>query len=146
MIFSGPKFELIATAHLTLADASESTHTHDLCLTPNNGTTINANNKLPLFGHFCCRLAVQPDFYEQATQSGCICLIQKGICRAIDGYARLQAFRIDFWDDEKAFQANYQPRRSIPITRESKVKLKGETDVIVINLEDGSIEVRINDI
>lgn len=136
----GPKFELIATAHLTLAEASETAHTHDLCLNPNNAT-VNISNKLPLFGHFCCRLAVQPDFYEQSIISGDLCIIQKEPARPIQGYARLQAFRVELWDDEKAFQASYQPRRSVDITRETKLKLRtGETDLVVTNLENGSFE------
>lgn len=135
----GPKFELIATAHLSLAEASETTHTHDLCLTPNN-TNVNVGNKLPLFGHFCCRLAVQPDFYEQPTLTGQLSLMQKGPARPVEGYARLQAFRVELWDDEKAFQANYQPRRTVEITRETKLKLKPETDIIIANLEEGTIE------
>ncbi|XP_055373058.1 rhotekin-like isoform X2 [Condylostylus longicornis] len=136
----GPKFELIATAHLTLAEASDTAHTHDLCLNPNNAT-VNISNKLPLFGHFCCRLAIQPDFYEQSTINGEICLLQKEPTRPIQGYARLQAFRVEIWDDEKAFQGSYQPRRSVGITRETKLKLRtGETDLVVTNLENGSIE------
>ena len=139
-MISGPQFELIATAHLSLAEASETTHTHDLCLTPNN-TNVNVGNKLPLFGHFCCRLAARPDSYEQSMVNGNLSLLQKGVARPIEGYARLQAFRIELWDDEKAFQANYQPRRSIDITRDTKLKFKGETDIIISNLEEGIMEV-----
>lgn len=51
----------MASARLTLDDAHDSIHTHDL-------VTVNHENKshqLPLFGHFCCRLAVQPNCISQ---------------------------------------------------------------------------------
>lgn len=57
----GPHFELMASARLNLEDANDSIHTHDL-------VTVNHENKshqLPLFGHFCCRLAVQPNCISQ---------------------------------------------------------------------------------
>ncbi|CAD7088397.1 unnamed protein product [Hermetia illucens] len=135
----GPKFELIATAQLTLNEASSEAHTHDLVLASNNAT-LNVNNKLPLFGHFCCRLAVCPDSYEQASQAGQLSLLPKGPTRQVDGYARLQAFRIEIWDDEKAFQANCQSRRCVNITRDTKLKLKGETDIVLTNMEEGVVE------
>lgn len=74
----GPKFDLIARASLRLSDASGSIKTHDLILDSSSDpashhektSTIkssflyfgsSSNHSLPLFGHFCCRLAVQPD-------------------------------------------------------------------------------------
>lgn len=134
---------MIATAHLTLAEASDLPHTHDLCLTPNNAITNNANNlnnKLPLFGHFCCRLAVQPDFIESSYSNGDLTLLAKGQIRSVEGYGRLQAFKLELWDNMHACENHIQPRRSIDITRDSKLKHKGELDFVVCNMEEGTIE------
>ncbi|XP_059611516.1 rhotekin-like isoform X1 [Phlebotomus argentipes] len=137
----GPKYDLIATAHLTLSDASDLPHTHDLCLSPNNSNACqNPTGKLPLFGHFCCRLAVQADAVEQPLIVGELNLLAKGSCRPVDGIARLQAFRLEMWDDEETMKSNIQPRRSLDVTRDTKLKQKGDTDFILSNLEEGALE------
>lgn len=145
-LFSGPKFDLIATAHLSLADTSDLPHTHDLCLTPNNATSnissngFSANTKLPLFGHFCCRLAIQPDCYDSSYVAGDLCLLPKGQTRSVDGHGRLQAFKIELWDSKQTFENHIQPRRTIDITRDTKLKHKGELDFVVCNMEEGVLE------
>lgn len=55
----GPKFEMIASATLTLSDLRDSIGIFDLQTNPaasNEGGSL----ELPLFGNFCCRLAGQP--------------------------------------------------------------------------------------
>lgn len=54
-------FELIARGRLKIEDAHPSIRTHDLRMNQQPTTLVSANsaNQLPLFGHFCCRLAVQ---------------------------------------------------------------------------------------
>lgn len=144
--FSGPKFELIATAQLRLADASDLPHTHDLSLTMHHITSshLSANNgtgmQLPLFGHFCCRLAVQPDFIETNYCAGDLSLLSRGQTRGVDGFGQLRAFKIELWDNERACENHIQPRRTIEITRETKLKHKGELDFIVCNMEEGTME------
>ncbi|XP_053200638.1 rhotekin-like [Panonychus citri] len=51
-----PKFDLLAKALLRLEDSDESICTYDLELVKES----NRQSQLPLFGLFCCRLAVQP--------------------------------------------------------------------------------------
>lgn len=100
----------------------------------------NLNNKLPLFGHFCCRLAVQPDFMETNYYSGELCLLTNGQTRSVDGFGRLRAFKIELWDSSQACDNHIQPRRSIEVTRDTKLKHKGELDFAVCNMEEGTIE------
>lgn len=143
---SGPKFELIATASLSIDEASDLPHTHDLTLTTSSGqssfgqssshpstahttqssssnTTPASAASLPLFGHFCCRLAVQPDAIDTAAAVGPLTLHAKGPTRPVDGYARLQAFRLDLWDSEEASTTQQQqPRRTVEVTRDAKVR------------------------
>lgn len=129
---------------MTLVEASDLPHTHDLRLISNNGynnnNNIQLNNKLPLFGHFCCRLAVQPDCIETNYCSGDLCLLSKGSVRSLEGYGRLQAFKIDLWDNMHGSENNIQPRRSVEVTRDTKLKHKGELEFVVCNMEEGTIE------
>lgn len=141
-IFSGPKFEHIATATLTLADASDLPHTHDLNLTTNytannmnNNTQLN--NKLPLFGHFCCRLAVQPDFIKSNYCAGALQLLSPNDNQLYNVYARLQAFKMPYWESLEAFENNEEPKHSIDVTRDTKVKRRGDMEVVVCNMEEG---------
>jgi len=53
----GPKFDLVATATLCLNEVHDSIKSHDLILE----NLENPCLQLPLFDHFCCRLAAQPD-------------------------------------------------------------------------------------
>lgn len=138
--FSGPNFELIATANLCLSEASDLPHTHDLTLTKNSGLNGNQNSKLPLFGHFCCRLAVQSDAMENSSCTGELLLLSKGPTRPVKGFARLQAFKLDLWDDKTSFENKIQPRRTVEITRDTKLKQCDETDLIIENMEEGQIE------
>ncbi|XP_060589437.1 rhotekin-like isoform X3 [Ruditapes philippinarum] len=63
----GPKFELVATGTLTLQDVDDVVRTFDLKLEEQpDGTPYD----LPLFGHYCCRLAALPHCLVQPVVSG----------------------------------------------------------------------------
>ena len=66
VISSGPKFEKIASATLRLKDVSDSFGIYDLTLTSNS----DPNTDLPLFGHFCCRMAAVPKCLTEPTVAG----------------------------------------------------------------------------
>lgn len=141
----GPKFELIASATLTLADASDLPHTHDLNLIPsyatgNNMNNNQINNKLPLFGHFCCRLAVQPDCIKSNYCAGKLQLLSANGNQLHDVYARLQAFEMPYWDNLEAFESNDEPKHSIEVTRDTKVKRRGDLEFVLCNMEEGAIK------
>ncbi|KAK2582868.1 hypothetical protein KPH14_008946 [Odynerus spinipes] len=53
----GPRFELAASAKLTIEETDNGVRTHDLVI---NHVENKHATMLPLFGHFCCRLAVEP--------------------------------------------------------------------------------------
>lgn len=130
-------------------------HTHDLRLIPQtvvSNTTATGNNPqaaahlanntaLPLFGHFCCRLAVQPDSFEVAAITEELAGLEAPAhnCNLSSCYARLQAFRLDVWDSEKAFNNGLEVKRSIAINRDTKLKHRGESDLNVANMEDGNL-------
>ena len=55
---AGPKFDLLATATLRLEEAGEEVGSHELYI--EEGENRELGKLPPLFGQFCCRLAVQP--------------------------------------------------------------------------------------
>ncbi|XP_031630250.1 probable polyketide synthase 15 [Contarinia nasturtii] len=140
----GPKFELIATATLTLSEASDLPHTHDLTLTTNypanNMNNNQFNNKLPLFGHFCCRLAVQPDFIKNSYCAGNLELLSSNDNQLYGVYARLQAFKLAYWENLEAFENNLEPKHAIEITRDTKAKRRGDLEIVICNMEEGNIK------
>lgn len=142
----GPKFELIASATLTLAEASDLPHTHDLQLTTNtsnyssnNVNNNHLNNKLPLFGHFCCRLAIQPDFLKSNYYAGNLQLIVPSTGQLFDGYARLHAFKLSIWDKLETFESGNDATHIVDITRDTKIKRKPDTELLVCNMEEGTM-------
>ncbi|KAL3864500.1 hypothetical protein ACJMK2_006175 [Sinanodonta woodiana] len=68
----GPKFELVARGNLQLKDVDDSVRTFDLTL---EASADGTSPELPLFGHYCCRLAALP-----------YCLVQS----AVTGFLNLQ--------------------------------------------------------
>jgi len=71
----------------------------------------NKYHSLPLFGHFCCRLAIQPE------------CINKEICIGnvkVSGqnyWARLQGFCIKMWESKKHAEEGQNPEHMIPINK-----------------------------
>lgn len=113
----GPKFDLVAHATLRLADSSDDIHTHDLILE----NMENPHHQLPLFGHFCCRLAVQPECMIEECMSGHLGLIQQignvSGCRRM--WCCLRNFHLSFWSKCEESQ-HASPIISIPVNRETK--------------------------
>lgn len=65
--------------------------------------TENRNNQLPLFGHFCCRLAAQPQCISSPVYSGCVKLRDE----LSSSWASLQAFELSLWSSSE--EAKLQP-------------------------------------
>ncbi|XP_042909473.1 rhotekin isoform X4 [Parasteatoda tepidariorum] len=87
------EFDLVASAKLNLNDANSRIKTYDLNLeTPEK-------SQLPLFGHFCCRLAVQPTCMIDETYSGYLSLVNQigniTGCRRM--LASLKNFSLSMW-------------------------------------------------
>lgn len=73
----------------------------------------NKYHSLPLFGHFCCRLAAQP---ECVSKEMCIGNV------TVDGqdcWARLQGFTIKTWESKKHAEETQNPERVLPINKVS---------------------------
>ncbi|KAG5309172.1 RTKN protein, partial [Pseudoatta argentina] len=128
---SGPYFDLVARAKLTLDDTDDNTHTHDLVI----NSIENKYHSLPLFGHFCCRLAVQP---ESINKEMCIGNMK------IDGqdyWARLQGFYIKIWESKKHAEEGQNPEHIISINKRTIIQLsKTSGKEILINNSGNSME------
>ncbi|XP_011302251.1 rhotekin [Fopius arisanus] len=125
----GPHFELMASAKLTLDDTDENIHTHDLVI--NN--LENKHHALPLFGHFCCRLAAQPDCMTKEITTGSVNINGR------DCWARLQNFNIQSWESRKLAEGEQNPIFTIPINKETSIQpTKCQKEVKVINTSEGT--------
>ncbi|KAF4518346.1 hypothetical protein B566_EDAN007073 [Ephemera danica] len=83
----GPQFQLVASAQLSLAEVHDGVRTHDLQV----HTLENRSQELPLFGHFCCRLAAQPDCVQRESVAGEVSLREGRGQPWSSVYATLQA-------------------------------------------------------
>lgn len=76
--------------------------------------TENKHHALPLFGHFCCRLAAQPDCATKEIFTGNINL------NGNNCWGRLQNFTLKTWESRKHSENDRNPTNTIPITRVNK--------------------------
>lgn len=80
----------------------------------------NRSHQLPLFGHFCCRLAAQPDCVSQESCSGDVILLDSDAARQwVSMWGQLQAFRLDLWVKREHWEQGQDPIRSIVVDRVS---------------------------
>ncbi|KAI5706008.1 hypothetical protein M8J75_003945 [Diaphorina citri] len=116
----GPHFELMASARLTLDDSSDSVHTHDLKLE----NSENPSHQLPLFGHYCCRLAVQPDNLSRESHAGFV-KVRASDARSAEWrqvWAQLAGFQLRLWEDKDQYIREDSPLRTVVVDRETRIK------------------------
>lgn len=94
----------------------------------------NKHHALPLFGHFCCRLAAQPECTTKEVNTGTI---------SINGHscwARLKNFTIQAWESRKLADEEQSPIYTIPINRETSIQpSKSSTkELKITNAVDGA--------
>lgn len=92
--------------------------------------------RLPLFGHFCCRLAIRPDFLNTPYVINELCYFSKN--NPFNGFGRLQAFKIELFEtNELAQQNDANASHSIEITRDTKLKIINDKEFLIQNMEEG---------
>ncbi|KAK9308913.1 hypothetical protein QLX08_001320 [Tetragonisca angustula] len=127
-----PQFELMAYAKMTLDDTDENIRSHDLTLN-NFG---NKGNALPLFGHFCCRLAVQPYYIDKEVCAG-FAIINSRRC-----YMRLRGFQIEIWKSKKCSEKLKKPMHAICVNKKTTVRrsksIKNQL-CIINNINDNEV-------
>ena len=135
----------MATATLRLKDASDAVKTHDLLIE----NLENRNSQLPLFGHFCCRMAVQPDCQAVERISGYL-KVKEATVRAhkIEStyWASLRNFQLRLWskrydrNSSTSFSTtrkrleNIEPDLVIPINK--KTKVNSGSNALTITTDD----------
>lgn len=149
----------MAQATLRLKDAADAIKTHDLIIE----NLENRNAQLPLFGHFCCRLAVQPDCQNIERISGYL-KIKEVTARAtkIESvyWASLSNFQLKLWTKRSDRNSNYgghkksidnqTPDLVIPITKKTVMKsgsnaltLHNEDKCFLVSNDDGLGDIRL---
>ncbi|KAJ9596458.1 hypothetical protein L9F63_012497 [Diploptera punctata] len=130
----GPHFELMATARLSLDEVHDSIHTHDLKLE----NVENRSHVLPLFGHFCCRLAAQPDCVSQESCSGDLFVLE-GDRQWLPVWGQLQAFRLDVWQQRIHWEQGLEPTTCINVDRETVIQPSKTVnkEITIINICEG---------
>ncbi|XP_055941130.1 rhotekin-2-like isoform X2 [Argiope bruennichi] len=110
-------FELVAHAKLNLSDANSRIKTYDLVM-----ETTDKHNQLPLFGHFCCRLAVQPKCMVEEVYSGYLSLVQQigNITGSRRMLCSLKNFTLSMWSNFADVHSS-NPDVVIPIKTGTKV-------------------------
>ena len=153
----GPKFDLIARATLRLCDASGSVKTHDLILDSSSDHPVShektstikssflyfgssSSHSLPLFGHFCCRLAVQPDCVSSEQLCGYLKIVDhyhkksKSFKSKIQEghlyWASLKNFNLSLWVKENQEMSSSTIGRRSSSLKSSKAK-EMKPDVII---------------
>ncbi|GBM13887.1 Rhotekin-2 [Araneus ventricosus] len=110
-------FELVAHAKLNLSDANSRIKTYDLVM-----ETTEKHNQLPLFGHFCCRMAVQPKCMVEEVFSGYLSLVQQigNITGSRRMLCSLKNFTLSMWSNFADVHSS-NPDVVIPIKTGTKV-------------------------
>ncbi|XP_076651622.1 rhotekin isoform X1 [Halictus rubicundus] len=90
-------------------------------------------NALPLFGHFCCRLAVQPDCIDKELAMGFL-IINDQRC-----WARLHGFGIEAWKTKKLAEELQKPAIMISVDKDTLVRQSKSVNcqLRIINCVDG---------
>ncbi|XP_008187559.1 rhotekin isoform X4 [Acyrthosiphon pisum] len=121
----GPSFELMASAKLTLEEVDDRVHTHDMKIE----CTQNRNNQLPLFGHFCCRLAAQPQCTSSPVYSGYV----RPRDESSSSWANLQAFELSIWSTEEEAKSQ-PPQKTFRVDRNTVIRaLKINNEIEISN-------------
>ncbi|BFY97484.1 hypothetical protein BsWGS_00524 [Bradybaena similaris] len=114
----GPKFELVARGSLSLSDVDKSVRTFDLQL---ETTADGQVHELPLFGHYCCRLAALPNCLVRATVTGFLNLQEDDDLSKWKRYwCCLKNLQLACWSSPDDVEVT-QPLLTIPITKSTQI-------------------------
>ncbi|KAK6185646.1 hypothetical protein SNE40_007833 [Patella caerulea] len=116
----GPKFEMVAKGSLSLTDVDDSVRTFDLTLETTSDGTIH---ELPLFGHYCCRLAALPLCLVEPTVTGFLNLQQDGeddVSKWKRYWCVLKNLQLACWSSPNDVEVT-QPLVAIPVTKSTQI-------------------------
>ncbi|PVD30250.1 hypothetical protein C0Q70_09513 [Pomacea canaliculata] len=111
----GPRFELVAKGTLQLQDVDDSINHFEDCLSE------GALPELPLFGHYCCRLAAVPDCLVKPVVSGFLSVQEDDDLSKWRRYwCVLKNLRLACWLSPTDIEVA-QPLLTIPITKSTQI-------------------------
>ncbi|KAL5022591.1 hypothetical protein ScPMuIL_001746 [Solemya velum] len=114
----GPRFELVASGSLQLQDVDDSVRTFDLKL---EATQESAGSELPLFGHYCCRLAALPHCLTDPAVTGFLDLQEDSDLSKWKRYwCVLKNLQLACWSSEGDVEIA-QPLLEIPVTKNTQI-------------------------
>ncbi|XP_059175381.1 rhotekin-like isoform X3 [Physella acuta] len=114
----GPKFELVAKGSLQLSDVDKSVRTFDLQLETNTDGQVH---ELPLFGHYCCRLAALPHCLTHPTVTGYLNLQEDDDLSKWKRYwCSLKNLQLACWSSPDDVEV-IQPLLTIPVTKSTQI-------------------------
>ncbi|XP_035732001.1 rhotekin-like [Vespa mandarinia] len=125
----GPRFELAASAKLTIEETDNGVRTHDLVI----NHVENKNCMLPLFGYFCCRLAVEPECINSDIYAGIIDINSQKY------WARLRNFSIKTWFSRELEDEEKNVIHTIPIDKDTIIQFSKHSSrkLLITNFIDG---------
>jgi len=136
---TGPKFDLVATATLCLNEVHDSIKSHDLILE----NLENPCLQLPLFDHFCCRLAAQPDCLstENVTNVSLkypVIKIKNKSSNAGVVFAVLCGFTLEFWKKREHREKAKSPLLTLTLDHSTRIgEGKERGDVVITSVQGG---------
>ncbi|BFZ02307.1 hypothetical protein BsWGS_05345 [Bradybaena similaris] len=114
----GPKFDLVAKGSLNLSDVNNSVRTFDLQLETNTDGQVH---ELPLFGHYCCRLAALPHCLTQPAMTGFLNLQEDDDLSKWKRYwCSLKNLQLACWSSPDDVEVA-QPLLIIPVTKNTQI-------------------------
>lgn len=114
----GPRFELVATGTMELTDVGEFVNTFDLHMeTVPDGTHC----ELPLFGHYCCRLAAVPHCLVQPAVTGYLNVQEDDdLSMWKRYYCILKNLHMSCWPSPEDVEVT-EPLLKIPVTKNTQI-------------------------
>lgn len=114
----GPKFDLVARGSLTLQDVDDCVRTFDLQM---EEAPEGSTYELPLFGHYCCRLAALPHCLVQSVVTGYLNLQEDDDLSKWKRYwCVLKNLQLSCWSSPEDVEVT-QPLVTIPVTKNTQI-------------------------
>ncbi|OCT96461.1 hypothetical protein XELAEV_18008666mg, partial [Xenopus laevis] len=114
----GPKFQLLAHTHLTLADVQDGFRTHDLTISG----TEESSGWLPLYGSVCCRLTAQPDCMNQEMMSGFLQIQAREQHSWEREFCVLRGCRLLCFRQRNKVDSASEPELTISVSKETRIR------------------------
>ncbi|XP_060064533.1 rhotekin-like isoform X1 [Ylistrum balloti] len=116
----GPRFELVAEGTMELKDVDDSVRTFDLQLVSTN-QAAESGCEIPLFGHYCCRLAAQPDCLVSPEVTGYLNIQEDDdLAKWRRYWCMLKNLQLSCWLSPSDTEVT-DPQVTVPVTKNTQI-------------------------